>query len=115
MSDEKKLYCGIADAHGLESFFSKDEHEGRVNMLVLRASLNRQRHAVYYEVELTQEQIDEVNALLADDDYIGACELLHDPDFVESYGVAGGSSKEALTRSWEMIPNPSLDPYWSDE
>jgi len=115
MSDEKKTYCGIADAHGLESFFSNDEHEDRVGILIMRAGLNRQRHAVYYEVELTQEQIDEVNALFNDRDYIGACKLLHDPDFVESFGIAGGSNQEALTRSWEMIPDPSLDPYWSSE
>ena len=39
-------YCGIADAHGIESFM---EYPSRTaGLMQLRASMNRQRHAVFF-------------------------------------------------------------------
>ena len=78
---------------------------------MMRASLNRQRHALVYWVELDDEQYAQVADILGDMDnderFMDACRLLHDPDFVEIVSV-----EQEMLRSWEMLPNHDLDPYW---
>jgi hypothetical protein len=101
-----RTYIGIADCHGIESFMPLEGNENNLGFLVMRASLNRQRHALVYQVELDENQADILNAVLADGDYLKACAMLHDPIFVENVGV-----EQAMLDSWEMIPNPRLDPY----
>jgi hypothetical protein len=32
--------------------------------------------------------------------------MLHDPSFIDNVGV-----EQSMLPSWEMIPNPRLDPY----
>lgn len=105
-SDIMRTYIGIADCHGIESFMPLEGNENNLGFLVMRASLNRQRHALVYQVELDENQADILNAVLADGDYLKACAMLHDPIFVENVGV-----EQAMLDSWEMIPNPRLDPY----
>ena len=51
-----------------------------------------------------QEEI--FKAILADGDYIKACEMLHDPSFIENVGV-----ENSMLNSWDMLPNPRLDPF----
>lgn len=111
---ETKIYTGIADAHGLESFVECSGEAGTGSPYrFLRASLNRQRHALVYWVELNDEQYAQVADILGDMDnderFMDACRLLHDPDFVE-----GGLLvvEQEMLRSWEMLPNHDLDPYW---
>ncbi len=101
-----KTYIGIADCHGIESFMPLEGNENRLGFLVMRASLNRQRHALVYQVELDDTQADILNAVLADGDYTKACNMLHDPAFVENIGV-----EQSMLESWEMIPNHRLDPF----
>lgn len=107
-----KCFTGIADAHGIESFIGCDGPPGTGStMLAMRASLNRQRHALVYWVELDAVQQEIIEALLADVDnderFTDACRLLHDSDFVEIVSV-----EQEMLRSWNMLPNHDLDPYW---
>ena len=99
-------YIGIADAHGLESFLKYEEHQDHLGFLVMRARANRQRHALVYQVELNDEQISAMQKVLKNDDYILACAMLHDPAFIENVGV-----ENSMLNSWELIPNPRLDPF----
>ena len=54
-AEERKIYCGIADAHGLESFMECEGMGSAPFNLTMRASLNRQRHAMVYWVELPDD------------------------------------------------------------
>ena len=72
----------------------------------MRAGANRHRHALVYQVEFDDTQEEIFKAVLADGDYIKACDMLHDPSFIENVGV-----ENSMLNSWEMIPNPRLDPY----
>ena len=124
----RSRYCGIADAHGLESFYKMEGVSPRsVFTMQMRAGLNRQRHAVYYEVELLPKTAERVLEILNGDlnKYMAngithtkfAYALLHlkDMDLVPTYGVAAqGCSEHDLFNSWELIPNPRLDPYGRD-
>ena len=47
-----------------------------------------------------------VKEALEDGKYLFACDMLHDPAFIENVGV-----EVEMLPSWEMIPNPRLDPY----
>ena len=105
-SDDMAKYTGIADAHGLESFFPVEGNERHQMMIQMRAGLNRQRHALVFEVELDDAQAQTIKAILQEGDFIGACQVLHDPNFVEFVGV-----EKDMIDSWEMLPNPRLDPY----
>lgn len=121
-------YCGIADAHGIESFHKRDSVDAHgVFIMQMRAGSNRQRHAVYYEVELLPSVSERVSDILRGDlnEYLAngvthtkfAYALLHlqDMDLTPEYGVAAqGCSSEDLFNSWELIPNPRLDPYGRD-
>ena len=109
---ETKIYTGIADAQGLESFVECSGEAGTGSPYhMMRASLNRQRHALVYWVELDDEQYAQVADILGDMDnderFMDACRLLHDPDFVEIVSV-----EQEMLRSWEMLPNHDLAPYW---
>ena len=72
----------------------------------MRARANRHRHALVYQAELNDEQISAMQNVLKDGDYILACAMLHDPAFIENVGV-----ENSMLNSWEMIPNPRLDPF----
>ena len=66
--DKRVRYCGIADAHGIESFQKKETTNPRsVFIMQMRAGLNRQRHAVYYEVELLPKYAERVLEILNGD------------------------------------------------
>ena len=102
-----KTFIGIADCKGIESFLPLEGNENHLGFLVLRASANRHRHALVYQVEMDEDQEAIFNAVLGRDEYIAACAMLHDPAFVENVGV-----ENSMIHSWEMIPNPRLDPYF---
>ncbi len=102
----KTTYIGIADCHGLESFMKLEDHKESLGFLVLRAQANRHRHALVYQVDLDENQKTFIEAALSSGGYIKACELLHDPDFIENVGI-----ENDMLESWGMIPNPRLDPY----
>lgn len=99
-------FIGIADCYGIESFLLLKGNEKQLGFLVMRARANRHRHALVYQVELDDTHEEIFKAVLADGDYIKACEMLHDPSFIENVGV-----ENSMLPSWEMIPNPRLDPH----
>tara|TARA_R110001583_G_scaffold109153_2_gene257816 strand:+ start:3294 stop:3635 length:342 start_codon:yes stop_codon:yes gene_type:complete len=105
MSDTT-TFVGIADCHGLESFLPLEGNEVNLGFMVMRANANRHRHALVYQVELTPFQEGMMKSALENGAYIKACEMLHDPAFIENVGV-----EKDMMNSWEMIPNPRLDPY----
>ena len=108
---ETATYVGIADAHGIESFRPSDSAGLPLAALNLRAMSNRHRHAVVYEVKLGAEGVKEVSQLLADDECVDALKTLKKRASMVGLSVECGSSLESMARSWELIPNPDLDPY----
>jgi hypothetical protein len=125
---ERVTYCGIADAHGIESFQKKDGMDPQgLFIMQMRAGLNRQRHAVYYEVDLRPQDAEIIMGIVKGSQnkyeangkthskYAYALLWLKDKDVAPKYGVAAnGCSSESLINSWELIPNPRLDPWGGD-
>ena len=101
-------FIGIADCHGIESFLPMEGNEKQLGFLVMRAGANRHRHALVYQVELTPDQSDSIKQMMENGKYILACRALHDPAFLQNALVGVETS---MIDSWEMIPNPRLDPY----
>ena len=108
-------HYGIADAHGLESFrpvtfnmaiegFEVDPRE--LSMMVLRANANRHRHAVVYQAELPIPACREINALIKDGKYDEALVKLKEEATYIMLAKSPGAQK-----SWNLIPNPDLDPH----
>ena len=108
MSENKKTFVGIADCYGLESFLPMEGNEDKLGFLVMRASANRHRHALVYQVELSPKQADTIAQMMNDGKYILACSSLHDHSFLQDSPI--GVENE-MVESWELIPNPRLDPY----
>ena len=101
-----KTFIGIADCKGVESFLELEGNEDKLGFLLMRASANRHRHALVYQVEMDEDQELIFKAVLERCEYIPACAMLHDPVFIENVGV-----EQSMLNSWDMIPNPRLDPY----
>ena len=113
MKQEIKLvkYYGIADAHGIESFLTESETKKDslgIGGLMLRASLNRQRHAVFYMAELDSLTVSIVKKYIDQVDFKKA--LVAIKNLCVRYGFPT-DVKDEYQVSWEMIPNAKLDPY----
>lgn len=105
LSIKQGTYVGIADCHGIESMVPKEEATSRDIMIkVIRADANRQRHAVYYEVELDATALKMINRQLEENKYIVALSLLKELSL-------GTKLPKTHAKSWKLIPNPDLDPY----
>lgn len=106
-----KTYGGIADCHGIESFLPEEEFMKQFTMFTLRANLNRQRHAVVYVVTLEDADVKIVEGFLKGDKkdaYIKALEFIQKRAHTIGYPDA---YKTSYAASWDMIPNPKLDPW----
>ena len=101
-------FVGLADAHGIESFKSREDADARFETLIsIRAGTNRQRHAVCFTALLTEEGEKEVTAQMEAGDFIEALNVLR--------AVALALvCEEGWEKSWKLIPNPKLDPWWSE-
>jgi len=116
----KTEYYGIADCHGIESFHSQQDpgvigdwlfHEDTPvtkELLQIRVETNRHRHAVCYTVMLCDKQANYIKDLLADQKCVDALNVLKTYTVPNCLHVDGGSEE---LRSWELIPNPALDPW----
>lgn len=103
-----KTKIGIADAHGVESYIDKTASTAKeFNMFALRASLNRQRHAVAYEAQVTNEDDAKINALLKQDEYVNALTMLKKV----AINIKLATDMGDVNTSWNLIPNHKLDPY----
>ena len=96
-------HYGIADAHGLESFRPVTFN---MAMMVLRANANRHRHAVVYQAELPIPACKDINNLLKDGKYDEALVKLKEEATYIMLAKSPGAQK-----SWNLIPNPDLDPH----
>jgi hypothetical protein len=111
-------FIGIADCHGLESFFparkfnletqSFDENNEVIGFMVLRANANAHRRALVFRVELGKEEGLEVMEMFEDGEYLEALNLLK--QYATKVEVAGGQGMNRQ-KAWDSIPNPDLDPY----
>ena len=107
-TETKTKYYGIADCHGIECFhFKKDPSVFNKDLLLIRVESSRHRHAVFYEVDLTEEQANDVRSLLAEADYPAALKKLKE-HAAGAVSLDGGGNVE---KSWHLIPNPDLDPW----
>jgi hypothetical protein len=99
-------YIGIADAHGIESFFLEEKVDKQtISLLNIRAMANRHRHACLYKAELTQSNADIVLSAIGDEDWPRALELLK--KVATNISVPRDQHK-----SFCLIPNEMLDPYY---
>ena len=97
-------YMGVADCYGIESFIPFKEKDAFI--LKLRADFNRHRHAVFYVVDLTEEQAKKIKELLKRHAYKKALKEL------KKMKVSFPSRDfRSYSKSWQLIPNPELDPY----
>lgn len=100
------LKFGIADCHGIESYIGGIESEGhKLALLNIRARANRQRHCVVYRVEITTDTDKKVQDALKLKKYILALSIL------KKEANRTWFPDEHMRKSWELIPNPKLDPW----
>ena len=112
---------GIADAHGIDQCHwhtSKEikdldsNSKQQMFLMTVRANANRQRHSSFFRVHNIKENEKKVMDTLLED---------NKPQIALVYlkGIApecgGVEILKEHAKSWAMIPNPSLDPYWYGE
>jgi len=97
---------GIADCHGIEGIFEKnDENVKKIGLMNIRVMANRQRHAVLFEADMTNEGWTHLQKLINEEqDYIEALNFLKNTS-LELRSIPGQEN------SWDLIPNPKLDPW----
>ena len=101
-------YYGIADAHGIESFQPYANKVADKFPYIMRAELNRQRHAVYYEITIEKIDADIVNVLIQQQKYTKALEIIKKR--AVTIGFPQHRNKQYMN-SWNLIPNDKLDPW----
>lgn len=105
---------GVADCHGIESYNPEpvepvsEEQKNAFFIMKLRATSNRQRHAVVFRAELTAELDEQVKAYLKEGMWESALALLKQNALKVSFPECSTKSYE---KSWRLIPNPDLDPW----
>ena len=105
LSTTPGIYVGVADCHGIESLDEKEQTTSYDRACRhIRADANRHRHAVYFEVKLDTTALRMINGQLDDNKYIVALSLLKELSTETKL-------PEQHVKSWELIPNPDLDPY----
>jgi len=99
--DSTLVLHGLADAFGLESLMTYDETQ--VPPLIMRASIYRYRHCIYFQVQADEALVNQINHLMEKAAYDEALKLLKERAQVIHI------PKEYLD-SWELIPDHRLDP-----
>ena len=123
MAKESKQYVGVADCHGVESFFPLEE--ANVDNLYLRALSNDQRHAVLYKITLNEAQAEEIIDELETAQHSDVGDgTYHYKQIVRKFKT--WSDNETITKGlgyppanlmvsnkkmWKKIPNSKLDPW----
>lgn len=101
------IKIGIADAHGIESYLDEEKvSKQKLFCLTMRAHVNRQRHTVIYKAEVDKKVDSLIQDKIAKKDFVGALEIL-------KYKSAKIGIEEGREKSWEMIPNHDLDPWYT--
>jgi len=107
--ETKKWWCGIADAHGLESFFALENADG--TSLQMRAMANRQRHAVFFTACLDDKGSQAIEGLCKGKKWKEALNKLKEVTELEKSVFF--PRQEGAENSWGLIPNERLDPMYS--
>ena len=98
-------YAGVADCHGIESFHRKEDLSNQERSIrIMRASANRQRHAIYYEASMDEKAAEVVNEFLEKKEWVNALNCL------KNVAIEFSTLPEH-EKSYQLIPNPDLDPY----
>ena len=96
-------FAGIADAHGIESFYPKTKIDSqRLFHWSIRAEANRHRHAVVYFALLNTKVQDKID------------KALENKEEEKALNIIKNECKQVLMtnkNSWQLIPNKQLDPY----
>tara|TARA_Y100000593_G_scaffold52125_1_gene97921 strand:- start:475 stop:828 length:354 start_codon:yes stop_codon:yes gene_type:complete len=101
-----KEYCGVADAHGIESFSEYPTKKAWI--MAIRATSNRQRHAVFYIARLEEVDAERISGFIEDGKGEQALRHLQRNLVNQEVMLAGGGD---VSGSWDLIPNPKLDPW----
>ena len=111
----KTLYSGIADAYGVESFVANASDQDRYG-LSIRAAANRHRRAVFYDVQLNEEQVSAIKKELDKRDRAEALRVLKrvtKEDGVKLFHLGDSNNAVWVEESFKLIPNPELDDWKS--
>jgi hypothetical protein len=102
MKQADKDFHGVADCYGIESFVPFDTKH--YMPLLLRAQLNRQRHAIYYRAVLTERDVRAIRG------YIKRRHFMQALDELKKRAVVFKVPTD-MVGSIELIPDEKLDPY----
>jgi len=100
--DNTEIYHGLADAFGLESLMPYDEKQ--VPPLIMRASICRHRHCMYFQVSLEEGMVKRIKALMKNRACDEAVKLIKERASIIHV------PKEFLD-SLQLIPDQRLDPW----
>jgi len=100
--DQPFNFHGIADAFGLESLLNF--HNQQIFPLLLRAHVYRYRHCLYFEAELDSDALKQIKSLMRRKVCHEALNLIKEKAPIIYI-------PEEFLDSWELIPNPKLDPF----
>ena len=101
-TDQFFNFHGFADAFGLESLL--DFHNQQVFPLLLRAHIYRFRHCLYFEANLDSDVTKRIKLLMKKRAGDEALNLIKEKASILYI-------PEEFLDSWELIPNPKLDPF----
>ena len=105
-------FFGIADAYGVDWFRKCNNIDDKSLaqekcMASMRAQTNRHRHAVYFEsVDAPALYVDIIDMLLEKGKHEDALTMIKSCPIRIPFDYK---------HSWELIPNPELDPHYDEE
>ena len=99
-TNEEMEMFGLADCYGIEYFGPIDDMPA---WLSIRAQANRHRHALSFKVMMTKERAKTVITRLREGEFAAMLSVIKASGTVEV--------EEDMVKSWDLIPNPDLDPY----
>ena len=98
---------GIADCHGIESYIDETKlTESTLWTLKLRAQANRQRCALVYKAEVSEELDAKVNKAIKNKKFETALRLIKREAEVKL------EDSPAAIEHWKLIPNAKLDAFF---
>jgi len=97
-------FHGLADAFGLSTL--EQYHEDEVSSLVMRATIYRYRHSLYFQAHMDEQLVKRLHSLMEKSKGDEALHLLKERAKVIFI-------PEEFLDSWELIPDQRLDPYRS--
>ena len=101
------IRVGIADCHGIESYIDQKKlTKSTLGVLKMRAQANRQRFALVYKVEVSEELDAKVKKALANKKFETALRL------IKRGAQVSLENSPASKEHWKRIPNAKLDAFF---